>query len=386
MRRYLKIFIVASLVLFQYELSAQRLWARAMSKNGKWGYIDTKGAWVMEAKFQDLLDFEGVLARAKHASKWGLIDTNGNWFVEPIYEGHKYVGRIHADLRKLKGQQFYNGLVRFKDVSRYGYKNTNNHRVIAAEYLDAKQFSSGYACVQVVSGYWGFIDTLGRWKVKPMFKDVTGFTSTGAWVTEKRKWGKLNRSGKWEVEQQFDEVKFINEEFLFVRDGKKWGILNQDGTWRIAPKFENVEEIGEGNYAVKQGDLYGVINNNGELSSFPQFLNIKPFENGFAIIKVKNGSYSYCDNQGIILEMPKTRMIMPFSPSGYAAVWLTSGWEYINKQAEFITDSQFRIVKPFNNGLGIVKQGDLWGVINEKNELVIDFQFRKLKPFAKVDF
>jgi hypothetical protein len=54
--------------------------------NGKAGYIDTEGKWVIDPIF-DMVpsSFTGDLAMALKDGLWGLIDLSGKWVIEPHY-------------------------------------------------------------------------------------------------------------------------------------------------------------------------------------------------------------------------------------------------------------------------------------------------------------
>ena len=49
----------------------------AVYKDGKWGYINTKGEQIVECKFDDAYYFNEGFARVKKDGKWGYINTKG---------------------------------------------------------------------------------------------------------------------------------------------------------------------------------------------------------------------------------------------------------------------------------------------------------------------
>ena len=49
----------------------------AVKKDGKWGYINTKGEQIVECKFDDAYYFNEGFARVKKDGKWGYINTKG---------------------------------------------------------------------------------------------------------------------------------------------------------------------------------------------------------------------------------------------------------------------------------------------------------------------
>ena len=55
-------------------------------KDGKWGYVNTKGEQVIECKFDNAWDFNEGLARVKD-DKLGYINTKGEQVIECKFDG-----------------------------------------------------------------------------------------------------------------------------------------------------------------------------------------------------------------------------------------------------------------------------------------------------------
>ena len=54
----------------------------AVQKDGKWGYINTKGEQIVECKFDYVSDFKDGLAIVEKDDKYGCINTKGEQIVE----------------------------------------------------------------------------------------------------------------------------------------------------------------------------------------------------------------------------------------------------------------------------------------------------------------
>ena len=59
-------------------------WA-AVKKNGKWGFIDTAGQFMIEPGFDDALSFSGHLAAVKRGELWGYVSLSGKVVIEPQF-------------------------------------------------------------------------------------------------------------------------------------------------------------------------------------------------------------------------------------------------------------------------------------------------------------
>jgi hypothetical protein len=85
MKTFVKVLIIPLLLtgLFHSPAEAQRYLAGA-GVNGKWGFIDTSGKWVIHPVFDEVRNFSEGLAGAKEGEKWGYITSSGEWAIQPF--------------------------------------------------------------------------------------------------------------------------------------------------------------------------------------------------------------------------------------------------------------------------------------------------------------
>ena len=98
-----------------------------------WGF---DGAWSFNKGF----------AKVKKDGKWGYINTKGEQIVECKFD---YVG------------DFKDGLAMVEKDGKRGYINTKGEQIIEYKFDDAYDFNEGFARVQK-DGKWGYINTKGR--------------------------------------------------------------------------------------------------------------------------------------------------------------------------------------------------------------------------------
>ena len=87
----------------------------AVKKDGKWGYINTKGELIIECKFDDVNYFNKGFAVVKKDGKKGYINTKGEQIIECKFD----------DVR-----DFYEGFAPVQKDDRWGYINTKGCPVI----------------------------------------------------------------------------------------------------------------------------------------------------------------------------------------------------------------------------------------------------------------
>ena len=75
--------------------------------DGRWGFIDARGAVVIPPGYDQVRPFANGLAAAQREGHWGYIDQHGRWVIEPVYgqassftaSGHALVTRSGELLR-----------------------------------------------------------------------------------------------------------------------------------------------------------------------------------------------------------------------------------------------------------------------------------------------
>ena len=103
---------VESAGLFSFEGSSRRMLA-PFQRNGRWGYIDTRGRTVIEPRFEQALAFHRWaedLAPVQLDGLWGLIDLSGQFLVRPFLPKDWQVQSFrYGNLRPRDGRWYFYG-------------------------------------------------------------------------------------------------------------------------------------------------------------------------------------------------------------------------------------------------------------------------------------
>lgn len=119
----------------------------AVLKNGKEGFVNTKGEVVIPFIYEWVKSFsEGLAAVCNDSHHWGFINTRGEVVIPLIYDGV---------------QSFSEGLAAVSKSGKDGFINTRGDVVIPMIYDSAWSFSDGLAAVRK-DEKWGFVDTAGH--------------------------------------------------------------------------------------------------------------------------------------------------------------------------------------------------------------------------------
>ena len=251
----------------------------------KYGYINTKGQWVIQPQFNWAANFANGLAaveteRSITGDSYAYINTQGQIVIPtgPYYNIHDFAdnglataqinegsdvvfidkqGNIMTTVRDSRGAKVFgnNGLVPLEAEDKncqkklWGYADTSGNFVIPPQFEDAEAFASnGLAVAQpfdtkncgkyiyATSSIKGYIDSRGQWVIPPQYEKAFAFLDNGlAAVKYNDKWGMIDRQGNWVLAPTItnNEIHNIN---VFSTNGlltghidKEWASFNSKG-------------------------------------------------------------------------------------------------------------------------------------------------------------
>jgi len=323
---------------------------------GKWGYIDTTGAWVIEPQFGSASAFSGDLAPARPCNdwRWGYIDATGAFFIEPQFasagffgeEGIAPVGLLEAGERsesyidetgRLLTEEsfdetwpFFEGLGLVRRDGKYGYVDTTGRMVIPLDFYHAQSFSDGLAaaCPQPGQPY-GYIDTAGAWVIEPQFESAGRFSDGLACIGGEGGYGFIDKTGAVVIEPQFDLVADFSEGLAVVS-----GLVPGQST--VPPAGPH----GVMGTVLVQYEPKGYIDTTGRLAIEGAFDSAGPFAGGLAVASA-GGKAGYIDTTGAWVIEPRFDIAYAFH-GDLAFVCLDRGtdiWAYIDRTGAVIWES-----------------------------------------------
>ena len=300
--------------------------------DGRWGYINRKGEYVINPQFEDADFFsEDGLAKIRSSDgKTGYINRNGEYVIPATYKN---------------GTTFSNSLAFV--VSDGGFPTCIDKKgdvkfvLNTAKYVSA--FSEELAIFVTENEKYGFVDKTGTIIINAQFERALPFNGGFARIWQKGNVGFIDKTGRITINPQFGAVGNFCEEKAAFYNGKQWGYINTKGAYIINPQFEDASNFSDGMAVIKQGRSYGYINKEGKLVINPQFDAASSFSDGLAAVQ-SGGKYGY-----------------------------------INKEGKYVINPQFEYAQDFHNGVAIVRSADKCGFINKKGQYVVNPQFSRIK-------
>ena len=380
------ILLVAAVVLCQ-TLFAQRV--ALVREDGKFGYINTDGSWLIEPSYKGAYNFSNGLAAVDGDKVSGFIDSSGSLVIEKDFDKVKRfdsgLALVSKDKRwyyiDKKGEEvempasdkkysFVNGLAYINRDGKIGLINAQGEIVLEPKYSKILKFYNGHASVKLGES-WGLIDTKGNEVLKTEFQQVGHYSEGVVPVKKDNSFGLMINGVFTKVDGATKIWNFNDGENLTIarNDDKLVGFVDRTGKWAIKPIFTKVKEFSFG--------LAPVINNNGKL-------------------------WSYINESGEVVIEAKYRDAEIFSADELAPVKISKLWGFINRKGELVIEDIYIIKSSFggltfigsdvsisrigfSNGISRVGFKKQWGFINTKGEVLNDTWYQNAENFVNIE-
>lgn len=303
-------------------------------EDGRCGFRDRAGRWVIAPRFRVCDRFEGGMAEVLAGDRRFYVDTSGREIPE----------------RNFASNHFSEGLIPVKIGEKYGFADAEGGLVVFPRFEGASDFSEGLAPVRE-GGKWGYIDRAGAFRIAPKFDRAENFSEGLAAVCfdadgpEKpsklerlmsgleEKCGYVDRAGGLVIEPRFHAAGKFSGGLAPVRVGRlervlgadpeagKWGYVDKTGRVALPLQYDNATEFSEGLAAVRVGKKVGYIDASGALVIRPRFEWASEFRGGLALVA-----------------LGETKTYWPYKGLTVLAVGLKGRYGYVDRTGEFVSD------------------------------------------------
>jgi len=317
----------------------------------KWGYINIKGEFIIEALFYRCSEFskEGfATVYNEDKEPYHIINLQGE--IMPI-EIKDFVLMSVFYVKVPKG--FSNGLVPLRQGKKWGYLNTLGQVAIPIQYDKVTEFNGGFASAEM-GGKFMVLDTEGEeYPVNDAsVVDVKSFAENLApYKSSNGKVGFINETGDIAIPAQYLAVGYFSGGLAWARAvSDKIGYINTNGEWIIQPRFEVAKSYdAETDRArIRLEDKMGFVNRQGEVL-YIEAEDVGDFSNGLCWGRMS-------DKIG-----------------------------FFNKNGEWVIAPQFEAVRDFKNGYAAAKMNDRWGMIDMEGKWVIAPSFEGIMDMDLVE-
>lgn len=345
----------------------------AQTEEGKFGYINDDGIFVIEAKYDDAKDFREGVAIVKKDNLYGFIDEKGK-LIQPI---QYQISNVEMEYSVL--------LVQYKSL--YGYMNYQGKMLIDCKY-EAIAFYDDFMRAKL-NGKYGWIDKNGKQVMPFQFDFIENYDEEKerfryqkgnklGWVNRK-----LTNNQSQTLAEWADEIELTKSDVRNVRVGNYFGLINQNGTFIIPVRYENKIVFDKfGKAVVKENRLWGMIDKGGNIIIPSEYQEKFQFNDKQLACVLKNGKYGIVDYDGKVV-IPTVYDNYIYTDYEYWTVKKNNKFGITNNKGQLVIPIEYEKVFPYINHLALAKKDKKWGYINEINQPVIPFEYQVLNSFIQ---
>ncbi len=252
----------------------------------------------------------GLIAAATAANgRHGYINGAGDWLVAPELDD---AFGFSAD-----------GLARYCEQGRWGYLNLHGALAIAPAFDAAAAFSHGLAAVKVANGLWRYIDTSGAFAVEGEFVQAGPFAANGlaaASLEHQGSVGYIDREGRWAIAPRFAEAGRFGDHGVApvaALGSRLHGLIDATGNWVLEPHHDRIHEFNADGlaYYEESSNNHGYLNAAGEVVIGERSYSLSDtMRSGIA----KDGDNTYLGADGTEIDAPGVLWSTHFNEHGFA--------------------------------------------------------------------
>ena len=268
----------------------------AFNSDGKCGYINIKGTFVVPCIYDDAALFSSGLGRVLKEGTtdftFSFINAKGDTKI--TIPSNAWVNPFCEDM----------SLGQMAEGSNWGFRDPSGKLAIAPIYENVYDFSNGAAIFVNSDGKYGAIDKSGKIIVQAQWDELADFSCELALYrtgkADDYKYGFIDKTGKIAIDASFptwDMVWSFSENLAPFSSGTKKGFIDKKGNVAIQPLYDWVGNFSEGLARVELNDKWGYIDTKGNMKIQTMYDDCTDFWEGLAFV-ASGTTWSVIDKKG----------------------------------------------------------------------------------------
>lgn len=322
----LRIVLSIIIVLIFSSCSEENKLLAPVKYKGKYGFINTKGNWIIEPRFDSVGIFYNGYADYYSQGKSGLINQDGEIIILAKYN---FIGNVEYNLALVEINESYN------------FSNLQDNLISDIDFYDVGDFSENLVPVQFKEdGKWGYMDITGKMKIDTLFDYADIFENGNGLVEIGDLEFLIDTNGKIIDTVVSPGLRYKKYRVTGNAENGTLGKVSLNGDTIMPNKYSSFGYVQKGKFWFKQNDKFGLADTLGQIQIEPIYDDLSYFsDNGLAKAK-KNGKYGFINDKG------KTIIDFRFEDVGgfkyrLAKAKIDGQWGFINKNGEFVIEPKF---------------------------------------------
>ena len=232
---------------------------------------------------------------------------------------------------------------------------------------------------------WGYINEKGIFVLPAKYEMARDFQENGLAIVQfNNLTGIINSDGYFIVNPKYDTISPFSEGRTMVIDSEGFKVIDESGKVITSKAYSFIDDYQEGRAVVantnEHGDyLYGYLNRRGNEVIALSYESASDFQNGKALVKIKEGSYALIDLTGKVLKSYPYEMVDDYGEGMLAFRKSNEGkWGYMDESGKVMIEPKFTGTQSFIEGRAIVNVDNNYGLIDTQGNFIIKPNYNSL--------
>jgi hypothetical protein len=174
------------------EISAESEGLRAIKKDARYGFIDSRGRLRIANRYEDVKDFSDGLAAARIRGKWGFINHEDKIAIQPVYDNVA---------------PFRGGLAQVTQKNLHGLIDKTGRLILPVRY-DSIVVLPGQRFQIMQNNLWGLAESSGKTVINPKYDHLNDLLNGYVIVERDGKFGLLTLQGLSTIPLLYDGLTY----------------------------------------------------------------------------------------------------------------------------------------------------------------------------------
>ncbi|PYI51511.1 WG repeat-containing protein [Paenibacillus flagellatus] len=334
-------------------------------------------------------------------TEYGLTDIAPDWRELPADDGYR-TDDADRETGEDRAIRLYPIPVKTTRGTLWGYIDKRGRTVLPPTYEYAMSFQDNGLAVVQQHGKQGVIDAKGDYVAKPVYDSISPFSEGVATVYDREGSKMMDDLGHILTPRAYDYIGTLkNGRAVFNRMDEaghtRYGYLDRQGKEAIPARYEEAGDFEDGRAVVKIKDgEYALIGKNGQRLATYRQASVGPLSEGrMSFQREPNGKYGYIDEKGRVVIPPRFTAAMPFRDG--RAVVDTAGqpdsrYGLIDKSGAFVIPAEYNDILPLGDQRVAIGQaidparayiGSKYALATTGGRRLTGFDFYEMLPFDK---
>ena len=333
-----------------------------VSKDGKYGLIDTSGSVLVQCEYDSITALKGVdnSLLTEKDGKYGIIDNVGTVIIENNYSKIETISDRYED-----------GYIVENENGKMGVINFTKTVAVEAKYDDIKNvYGNGKYYIVKEGNDWEIIDTDAKKYLSGKYDDIISVDGENAIVENDNKYGVVQISdGKNIISVNYDNISYATSNNYIVENNNKYGIINTEGNRIVDFTYSNIVYRSSGNFYEATNEDYtsNLLDSDLKVKLSNVIVSEVNEEKGYIKVRENNQDSYY----NFRFEKKNSSEILNTN-----TIFLSRNDEgkygFVDKNGNVVVNYIYDEAKEQNDyGYASVKTDGLWGAVDSKGQIAI---------------